>query len=177
MPGMKQHSFRREIVQLSGQHLAVIIIGLVVYLLDKFEGFNDATNYGIVIVMALLKSSYFIFHNFRSVRHTVRTERTFDHFIVLISVNIVLIVGSFATDYFALCKIYPDSFRGIFASNDGVLMFEMLYFSLVTFTTTGFGDIVPASNLARLLVSLEVVVAFVSIIFVLSNFSNFKEKA
>ena len=37
--------------------------------------------------------------------------------------------------------------------------------------------IVPASNLARLLVSLEVVVAFVSIIFVLSNFSNFKENA
>ncbi|MEO6036897.1 MAG: ion channel, partial [Saprospiraceae bacterium] len=79
-----------------------------------------------------------------------------------------------AADYFVLYKIYPDIFRGILATDDLSAAAEMLYFSLVTFTTTGFGDIVPTSNLARLPVSPEVIVGFASTIFVISNFSNFK---
>lgn len=170
------HPFRREVVQLSAQHAMVILIGLMIFLLDKFEGFGDRTNYLILVSLAVAKSVYFVFHNFRSIGRIVTAEQTFNHFIVLISVNIALIISSFAADYFVLYKIYPTSFRGILAADDLSAAGEMLYFSLVTFTTTGFGDIVPTSNLSRLPVSLEVVVGFISTIFVISNFSNFKEQ-
>lgn len=171
-----RYPFRRELLSLGGQHAIVIAIGLVVYLLDKFEGLNDPTNYFIVVTLAVAKSVYFVFHNFRSINQVIERERTFNHFIALVSVNIVLIISSFAADYFVLGKIYPDIFRGVLASDDLNMMGEMLYFSLVTFTTTGFGDIVPTSNLARFPVSLEVIVGFISTIFVISNFSNFKEQ-
>ena len=52
---------------------------------------------------------------------------------------------------------------------------EFLYFSLVTFTTTGFGDIVPRTNEARILISMEIVLAFISIIFIISNFGSLVE--
>ena len=170
------YPFRRELVRLGGQHAIVIAIGLVVYLLDKFEGFSDATNYTIVVTLAVAKSVYFVFHNFRSIGRVVDNERTFNHFIALVSVNIILIISSFAADYFVLVKIYAGIFRGVLASDDLTMVGEMFYFSLVTFTTTGFGDIVPTSNLSRFPVSLEVIVGFISTIFVISNFSNFKEQ-
>ncbi len=168
------HSFRNEIIELGAQHAVVISIGLLVFLVDKFEGLSDSTNYTITISWAVFKSIYFIFHNFRSITKIVGNERSFNHFIALVSVNIVLIITSFAVDYFVLYKIYPQGFKGVLASDDLSVLSEMLYFSLITFTTTGFGDIVPTANFARLPVSMEIIVGFVSTIFIISNFSNFK---
>lgn len=173
---MKQ-PFRKEIILLFIQHAAVVAIGVLIFLLDKFEGFSDAINFSMLFILTIGKSVYFVFHNFRSITKVVQSDKQFNHFIVLVSVNIALIVISFAMDYFCMIKIYPTVFKGNLASDDLRTLAEMLYFSLITFTTTGFGDIVPASNLARSVVSLEVVVAYVSTIFIISNFSNFSSIA
>lgn len=52
------HPFRREVLQLGVQHAIVIFIGLMIFLLDKFEGFGDRTNYLILMSLAMAKSVY-----------------------------------------------------------------------------------------------------------------------
>ena len=48
--------------------------------------------------------------------------------------------------------------------------FVLLYFSIVTFTTLGYGDIVPVSWPAKVVVSVEALSFTVGIAFVLANF-------
>jgi Ion channel len=50
---------------------------------------------------------------------------------------------------------FPTSFNDNF--------WRMLYFSTVTITTLGFGDIVPISNVARILISLEAIIGVITI--------------
>jgi hypothetical protein len=64
----------------------------------------------------------------------------------------LLIALVFALFYVKLEEVCPGSFH--LEATDGD-MASMLYFSLVTITTLGFGDITPASRLARVLVGLQ----------------------
>jgi len=50
---------------------------------------------------------------------------------------------------------WPDNVKGISGGLDGI------YFSVVTFTTLGFGDIYPATVLGKVLVMAEVVVGYI----------------
>lgn len=49
-------------------------------------------------------------------------------------------------DYFS-----PDSFSNIASGNIPVLYFQFIYFTIITLTSIGFGDILPLSDPARLL--------------------------
>jgi voltage-gated potassium channel len=46
---------------------------------------------------------------------------------------------------------------------------ESIYFSIVTISTVGYGDIVPHTSVARVLVSLEVICGFLLLIFGVSE--------
>jgi hypothetical protein len=74
-------------------------------------------------------------------------------------VNLYLLLGLF---YFALFNliqtVQPGSFRetGLPAS-DGISRHSLLYLSLVTLTTLGYGDVLPVSHAARMVAVLEAV--------------------
>ena len=59
-------------------------------------------------------------------------------------------------------------------TDDGkpVGFYSALYFSIVTFTTLGFGDIVAANTTARILVTLEVIVGYIMLGGLISIFAN-----
>ena len=46
---------------------------------------------------------------------------------------------------------------------------EAIYFSIVTISTVGYGDIVPASNVTRMLASMEVVCGVMLLLFGVSE--------
>lgn len=75
------------------------------------------------------------------------------------AVVVYLLIGSiFGLVYQILVFVDPDAFRmatTVTAENWHAVRRELSYFSLVTLTTVGFGDITPASPLARALVTLE----------------------
>jgi hypothetical protein len=54
-----------------------------------------------------------------------------------------------------------------FAPNKGLGPFDLFYFSVVTFSTTGFGDITPASTTARVLVTGQILIGSFFVIAVL----------
>ncbi len=78
-----------------------------------------------------------------------------------------LLIGiNWALVYTALEIAFPDSFdmtqnlrAGIlFVTYQPIYLSHFLYYSFITLTTTGFGDIAPLSNIARALSSIEAVV-------------------
>ncbi|MFX0200082.1 MAG: potassium channel family protein [Candidatus Hodarchaeota archaeon] len=74
------------------------------------------------------------------------------------------LVGSFAVIYYSLDRIIPEAFQ----SNLTVL--DSIYFSLMTFTTVGYGDISPMSFSAKLVSVIEICFSFVFVIIFLSVF-------
>ena len=56
------------------------------------------------------------------------------------------------------------------------MLFDLFYFSLVTFASIGYGDIFPTTTLAKILVMMEVGQSFVLVVFGLSNINNIQTR-
>lgn len=63
-------------------------------------------------------------------------------------------IAAYALLYRILVYINPQAFFGIY---QGDTIIDFLYFSVITFTTTGHGDIYPLTSLGRFLVSTEII--------------------
>jgi hypothetical protein len=68
----------------------------------------------------------------------------------------VFIEGQFACHYFVICTVWQGSFTPPILTRS-----DAAYFTISTATTTGMGDIYPASSYARLIVSAQMVFSFI----------------
>ena len=74
--------------------------------------------------------------------------------------NWVLIIGSYGVFYFTVSQRYPNSF------NIKLSVFDSIYFSFVTITTLGYGDIIPLYDIAKIITICEVATGFIFIVLV-----------
>lgn len=86
---------------------------------------------------------------FRSKRITV--DGIFAAFVAYL-----LLAFAFGLIYNFMIVRSPDSFKGALSTNNH--FGDVIYFSLVTIATLGYGDIVPASNAARTIATIEAVI-------------------
>ena len=70
----------------------------------------------------------------------------------------LLMAVTFATLFGLLGLSIPDAFKGIVFKDDLALANSLFYFSFVTLTSTGYGDIVPMHPLARSLCNMECII-------------------
>lgn len=79
-----------------------------------------------------------------------------DSEVLCAGISIYLLLALWWTCAYTLtARLVPGSFGGLPASNPNLEGFEALYFSLVTLTTVGFGDVTPLSRPARMLAMVE----------------------
>jgi hypothetical protein len=74
---------------------------------------------------------------------------------ILLYLTIAMI---FVALYAFVGLIFPDAFRGLSVSDTPNLTANLIYFSFVTLTSTGYGDIVPMHPIARSLANLEAII-------------------
>ena len=152
------------------RYAVVIVAGIIIFLLDHYGLSNDMLNEIILFVVNVIKSGYFIYFVFVRIKESVHKDFYFDEFISFIGLSIVLIIISFAIDFYCLYQIDANSFFGVQhggnMARDWVTFF---YFSISAFTTAGFGDVHPVSSVAQVFVSMELMVAFFFSILVITN--------
>lgn len=129
-----------------------------------------------VAVWAALKTFYYFAENLRHLQDATSTDLAYHKFVILLAYNMAQITISYAMDFYCLVRIDPESLNGVDPELRGAeLMFECFYFSVLNFSFFGYGDITPAHVPGKVVMLLEVVTAFSTVIFLLSDFVSMKE--
>lgn len=77
-----------------------------------------------------------------------------------------ILAASYATSYHQLSIYDPASF------NEPLSVLDSLYFSLVTLTTVGYGDIAPRTELARVIVITQLIATMIFAVVVIGTIIN-----
>ena len=129
-----------------------------------------------IILVALAKGCYFGIENLQQLWQASRCNLHYHRYMLLVMVNMSQIIISYALDYECLHRVNPFSFGGLPAKlSGGERLFEYFYFSVLTFTFFGYGDVTPQSIPAKFMTITEVVLAFITVIFLLSDFMSLKD--
>lgn len=157
------------------KYLAVILIGFIIFLLDYYEMASAITNEIILAIISISKSAYFIYFVFRTIKETAHKEFYFHDFMSFIVTSILLVITSFAIDYYCLFRINPDAFLRVIHKHHILTEFvTFFYYSISVFTTAGFGDVKPNSTSAQIFVSMELMIAFFFTILVIANIGQIR---
>jgi len=110
---------------------------------------------------------------FNQLTKIIGQSHLLSHILLLFGWLITLIIFSFAIDYTALFLIDASSFK-IANVNGFSILFEMFYFSTITFSLVGYGDVVPISFTSKSLVILEVGLLFFVLVFGIANINRIR---
>lgn len=129
----------------------------------------------LVVAIALAKTAYFLVENLQHILLATAHEIPYHRFLGLMGVNMAQITLSFALDFWLLEMADPGSFSGFAAGlAEGRVFFDCFYYSVLNFSFFGFGEIMPQTTPAKIVTLLEVVLAFFTVIFLLSDFISLK---
>lgn len=108
--------------------------------------------------LVLLIMFAFFWGTFRSISRQILFTGTVDSNKVVGSVALFLLMGLMWTiAYLVVMEFSPDSFTGMNQMSWGDNFSQMAYFSFVTLTTLGYGDISPISPFSQVLVYMEAI--------------------
>lgn len=130
--------------------LAVVWIGLVI--VKELFDFKQVD-----IAMLVLMLSFF-FGTFKSIMRQILFTGSIDNNKVVGSLALFLLLGlMWAIAYLLILEFSPESFTGLEAKDWGDNFSNAAYFSFVTLTTLGYGDMSPISPVAQVIVYLEAI--------------------
>lgn len=120
---------------------------------------NKLDNAGFDQFYLLLLLSFFIFTAFKTAKQVMFTGKI-DGNKILGAICLYLLLGLIWAVLYTLLQLgFPGSFQAMQQNKQWFMLFpDFVYFSFVTMTTLGFGDISPNLPVARFLVYLEAIV-------------------
>jgi voltage-gated potassium channel len=123
---------------------AVVLVALYYLLpLDHVKSVPLALAGGLLILLAVIAWQ---------LRAIVRSKEPAVRAIVALAGTVPLFLLLFASVYFEMAQASPASF-----STHQLTRTDALYFTVTTFSTVGYGDIAPASQSARLVVTAQMI--------------------
>ncbi|MCK6263524.1 potassium channel family protein [Vibrio sp. ZSDE26] len=115
--------------------------------------FLEEYDLSLVTLFALL--FFLLSHTFDALKQVMLNEYVSKNQIVG-SICVYLLVGvSWSIIYLILIELFPSAFNGIEQKPWLDNLFEVIYFSFITLTTVGYGDISPALPIPRFFVFIE----------------------
>ncbi len=153
-------------------HLIFIGMSILFYIIAYF--IKDFTNFAFGLVF--IKVFYFLLSAFQKIRDTVYNNVSETKFLIIIFWSIILVIGSFSTDFVFLFYTSQDSFTGINPHNIITVFVDCIFLSTSIFLNIGFSNIIPASIPSKILVTLEMVLSFIFLFGIISNFFSFQNE-
>ncbi len=166
----------RSILRQGGEIVVILFTAWLTWLLIGSGVMRAGWLCAIIAVIALAKTAFFFIENLQSLLEATATDVPYHRFMGLMMVNMAQITLSFGCDYWCLEKAFPKSLGGIDTTLTAFeMMFECFYFSFLNFTFFGYGDITPQTIPAKLVTMMELLMAFFTVIFLLSDFISLKD--
>lgn len=150
------------------------IIGFAYYLLSYsiflLVGYG-LSSYSSILSIVLIIIFYLIMHLLNGFKQFNKVKTTIymriDYYIDLL----IGLIISYASIYYNLYQINSSNFV---CPHNHFGIVDSIYFSVVTLATVGYGDIVPNSNIAKLVVCSEILAGIFVLIFLASVYINIK---
>jgi Ion channel len=158
------------------EYVAIVVIWLAFLWLHNSTVLS-ATNASLLALgLCWAKTVFFGAENLRQLLMASVRNMPYHRFMLLMLVNMSQIILSFGLDFHCLHQVDAGSFSvepGAFSGWE--LVFEYVYFSTLNFTFFGYGDDTPQTVVAKLMTMTEILLAFITVIFLLSDFISLKE--
>lgn len=152
--------------------VSIILGGVLLFFFDFYEVNSPSFNTGLLLTMTTLKVLYFLGATLHWIRRTVSSAYHLRYLMGFLVLQVLLIVISFATDYYCLYQINPHSFL-LPADQMGIglvpQLLTFLYFSLGKYTTAGGGEMHPATPAAQVCAMGEMVVSYFTTVLIIAN--------
>ncbi|WP_035094714.1 potassium channel family protein [Aquimarina megaterium] len=151
---------------------ASVVTALLVSYVLWAKGNLDSSLLPLLFVgLALIKTVFIDRLTFIQLSKIIGESHQLTHVLTLFAVLIVL---SFSADYLALYVLNSENFKLATLLNGSFFLqfFEFIYFSLITFSSVSFGDIVPLTISGKLLVIMEVFLSFLVLVFGIANINR-----
>ena len=161
---------QNQLYQLLWQHGLLLLLGLALYLIDKYEGLPAGIITGVLLLAAAGKTTYFLLHNFRALS---ALRQAFQQFVLLVSLNLSMIALSFALDFYCLYRVNNQAFTGLRTGTELEVFGQLFYQSVGTLISNSGGSVAAGAGTTQVLLLLEKIAGFVSTVFVISNAANF----
>ena len=144
----------REILRSTLFIVAFFSVSLAIFFMLPYDGMSHSHQALLRLVVGLSLLVVVIVVLIRRILSAPLPQlKTFEALVVLLVKFICLFAGT----YLLISHFDSNAF------NEPLTHISALYFTIVTFGTVGFGDIAPQSDLARLLVSTQIILDFVFI--------------
>jgi hypothetical protein len=92
-------------------------------------------------------------------------SRLISKYVIFLLLDIFLyIIIPFALIFYTIEYITPNSFSRSYINDSPIKILEYIYFSAITITTTGYGDIIPKNYLAQIACAVEVALGILTIV-------------
>lgn len=151
----------------------IIIVGItLIYVVLMTMIDHSALPFQIIVaVAALVKTIVITLTILKKLTKLTKICHSLERLLLVFGLIIFIIIFSFATDYTCLYQFNQTTFEGISTFSNTYLhnLYQFFYFSIITFSTVGFGDITPISDVAKFVIMLEIFLSFFIIVFALTN--------
>jgi hypothetical protein len=148
----------------------IILGGVLLFAFDFYELNSPRVNIGLLLIITAIKAGYFLRTTLRWIRRTVSSAYHARFLMSFLALQVLLIVLSFAVDYYCLYRIDAASF--LLPDKPAApwqQMLTFLYFSLGKYTTAGGGDMHPVTPAAQACAMGEMVVSYVTTVLIIAN--------
>lgn len=138
---------------------------------------SDGMLRAVILLFVLGSVVFYILYIFREIaKSALKREVSLKSAVIRISIAALSCVVFFTVVYTSIYKLFGDgSFTGD-NLGEGTLsqVITFFYFSVATFTTVGYGDVMPVDNTSRLVVVMEIFFSFITVAYALSMIGVFR---
>jgi hypothetical protein len=158
------------------EFLAIILVAESIVIVQHNNWLSATALYSLIVIVCWLKTVWFVYETSQDLTEATRKNIPYHQFLMIVGINMVQVVISFALDFYVLLKVDIACFNGIDPKfSEPELLFECFYLSALNFSYFGYGDVTPANIPAKLVTLTGILLGFMTVIFILSDFITLKE--
>jgi voltage-gated potassium channel len=133
-----------------GIGMALVVISIICFLLQQLAGLRWAEYINMLAILLFYSLTTILAFKAMMTGNEINSNK------IMGSICVYLLVGiSWGILYYFEFLLNHEAFRGLGAGNQQDTVLDLLYYSYVTISTLGYGDITPISPVARTLAYIE----------------------